>query len=281
MSTLVQRLLIFFVGIPLVIGLLCLNQLNHIALHFLILMIVSLSTNELHNILSKSFNLQPKPFVIFVAIIPAIIGILCAIFNLDLYFIYIAFILSILFILGFEVLTAKKFEDSNAHILTSCFTVVYTGFLITYISRITFIQYSTQIIATFLLMVFMCDSLAWLFGSLFGKNNKGFIKASPNKSIAGFLGGILGSILSGILCYKIWPFIFVGSIFKIILLGFVISISSIIGDLVESVIKRSSECKDSGFLIPGRGGILDSIDSIIFSAPIYYIAIRYLYGFYA
>ena len=62
-----------------------------------------------------------------------------------------------------------------------------------------------------------------------------------------------------------------------LLWAFFISIFSIIGDLVESVLKRSVEIKDSGSIVPGRGGILDSIDSIFFVAPIYYFGINFFF----
>ena len=126
-------------------------------------------------------------------------------------------------------------------------------------------------------MVFFCDSFAWFFGVLFGKNNKGLIKASPNKSIAGFCGGIFGSVLSGVMCWYLWNDLFTGTsektvnIWVLAGLGFVMSFCSILGDLVESVFKRSADCKDSGSIIPGRGGVLDSIDSIVFTAPVFFM----------
>jgi phosphatidate cytidylyltransferase len=111
-----------------------------------------------------------------------------------------------------------------------------------------------------------------------GKNNRGIIKASPNKSILGFIGGFLGSIAVGILAYFIFFDIF-GHLLKMIILGFITALAAIIGDLAESVMKRSAQIKDSGNVIPGRGGILDSIDSIIFAAPAYYITIQFLFNF--
>lgn len=140
------------------------------------------------------------------------------------------------------------------------------------------VSVSREILITFLLMVFMCDSLAWFFGVLFGKGNRGIVKASPNKSIAGFAGGIAGSILSGIVCKIIWQDVFHGSFIKMIILGAIIALASIAGDLAESVIKRSANCKDSGNIVPGRGGILDSIDSIAFSAPVYYVTVSYMFN---
>ena len=86
----------------------------------------------------------------------------------------------------------------------------------------------------------------------------------------GFIGGIFGSVASGILCAFIWPDVFSGSLWKMIVLGLFISVAAILGDLAESVFKRSAEEKDSGNIIPGRGGALDSIDSILMAAPLYY-----------
>ena len=63
----------------------------------------------------------------------------------------------------------------------------------------------------------------------------------------------------------------------VVFLGFLIALFAIIGDLVESVIKRSVDIKDSGSIIPGRGGLLDSIDSIVFAAPVFYFGINILY----
>ena len=110
------------------------------------------------------------------------------------------------------------------------------------------------------------------------QNNKGIIKASPNKSVAGFLGGFAGSVLSGIIGWILFPNLFSGPVFKVVALGIVMAFVSILGDLVESVLKRSAQIKDSGSIIPGRGGILDSVDSIFFAAPVYYIGINLLFN---
>ena len=104
------------------------------------------------------------------------------------------------------------------------------------------------------------------------------VKASPNKSVMGFIGGFAGSIAAGVLGYILWPNIFHGSILKIIFMGICIAFSSIVGDLTESIFKRSAGVKDSGHVIPGRGGVLDSIDSILMSAPVFYLMISILYG---
>jgi phosphatidate cytidylyltransferase len=126
-------------------------------------------------------------------------------------------------------------------------------------------------------MTFICDSFAWLFGMTLGKGNRGFIKVSPNKSIVGFVGGIFGSILIALLTQHFFPEILPGPFYKGIILGFVVSVFAITGDLVESLLKRSADCKDSGNVILGRGGILDSIDSLLFVAPVFYIMLEILF----
>ena len=123
----------------------------------------------------------------------------------------------------------------------------------------------------------MTDSGAWFFGVLFGKSTRGFFKASPNKSLVGFFGGIITAIACGILFKFIFPTVFFGSIWKIVLVSFTTALAAIIGDLIESVFKRSLGVKDSGTIIPGRGGLLDCLDSLILGAPIFYIGIHFLY----
>lgn len=273
----VSRLGVFFIGVPLVIVLIMLNQLNHLAIHAVVTVVSVIAAWEFYNILSNNFTLQNKIFLLSMTGLINFTMLLRAVFEFDVSYVDFIYVASILACLSAEVLSNRSFENSNSRIVTSITILTYTGFLLTFLTRMTFLTNSRQILIMFLTMVFFCDSLAWFFGVLFGKNNKGFIKASPNKSIAGFCGGIFGSILSGILSWILWKDIFTGSVLKLIFLGILISITSILGDLVESVLKRSSNCKDSGSIIPGRGGILDSIDSIVFSAPVFYFVITHLY----
>ena len=136
---------------------------------------------------------------------------------------------------------------------------------------------SKYIVSLFLIFVFMCDSFAWFFGILFGKSTRGYVAASPNKSLVGFIGGIIGSIACGFAFKYFFPEVMTVSNLNLFILGFVTSVAAIIGDLIESVFKRSCDVKDSGSLIPGRGGVLDSIDSVVIAAPIFYIGYNFLF----
>lgn len=278
MNKILQRLLVFFIGMPLVISVVAISAYHHIILHFAIMCCCFISAWELHDLFAKKFHQFPLPFVLFVSILPSVTGFCCTFFNLPFHYLEFSLIFAFLLILAFEVFTAHSFESSIDHILTSFFSVFYAGYLITFVSRLTIYHHSTIFIATFLFMIFMCDSLAWLFGVVFGKNNRNIIKASPNKSLAGFFGGYLGSVLAIIIAKFIWPEVYYGPMIKSIVIGIVMATAGIIGDLVESVLKRCVDCKDSGKIMPGRGGLLDSIDSIIFASPVFYIIVMLFYS---
>lgn len=136
---------------------------------------------------------------------------------------------------------------------------------------------STEFIVLFLVMVFLCDSSAWFLGMLLGKGNRGLVRASPNKSVAGFIGGLAGAVASGLACVMIWPEVFDGPLWRMVALSVVVAIAATLGDLAESVFKRSAREKDSGRTIPGRGGALDSIDSILMAAPLFYFIATMLF----
>jgi phosphatidate cytidylyltransferase len=88
--------------------------------------------------------------------------------------------------------------------------------------------------------------------------------------MAGFAGGIFASLFVTILSGILYPQIFSGPLYIMVLLGLTAGCTTILGDLVESGIKRSSGVKDSGSVIMGRGGLLDSIDSLLLTAPVFY-----------
>ncbi|WP_340609358.1 phosphatidate cytidylyltransferase [Xenorhabdus bharatensis] len=118
----------------------------------------------------------------------------------------------------------------------------------------------------------MSDVLQYVFGKLFGKRPI-VPKLSPNKTVEGFIGGILASVLLGMSLYWITPFspwVAGGMSLAITLMGF-------IGGLCMSAIKRDSGVKDFGEIIEGHGGMLDRIDSLCFSAPIFFHLTRYFY----
>lgn len=283
MSKVVNRLLTFSVGLPLVILVVCFTPLHHILLHITILAFSCLASCEIYNLLAKNLPMQKKSIVVGLSMLIPLATYVCALLKLNFVLSTLFFIASFMVLLVMEVFypnpknPVDPFADSNKKLAGSLFVLVYGGYLISFVSRMTVLEHSTEFIVLFLVMIFLCDSAAWFFGVLFGKGSRGYVKASPNKSIVGFVGGILASIASGILCTFIWPQVFTGPLWRIVLLGLVVSISAILGDLAESVFKRSAKEKDSGNLIPGRGGALDSIDSVLMAAPLFYFIATMLF----
>ncbi len=115
------------------------------------------------------------------------------------------------------------------------------------------------------IMVWTSDTFAYLVGRKIGKR-KLFERISPKKSWEGFMGGMLFSALAG----GVIAYFAERDYFDFILLGVLISIFGTVGDLVESMLKRSLNIKDSGNILPGHGGILDRVDAAIYIIPIAY-----------
>lgn len=121
------------------------------------------------------------------------------------------------------------------------------------------------------IMIWLNDTGAYIVGSLLGRKllpYKMFPRISPKKSWAGFFGGLLFTML-GAYIMKVWyPDVYFGlDLVAMLGLAAVIVVFATWGDLVESMIKRALDVKDSGNLIPGHGGILDRIDSLLFVLP--------------
>jgi phosphatidate cytidylyltransferase len=121
--------------------------------------------------------------------------------------------------------------------------------------------------------VWASDSLAYYVGKAIGKRRL-YVEVSPNKTVAGALGSLIGGALAGVLLNL--GLIHSMSTQKSLMVGMVIGITTIIGDLVESMFKRDAGVKNSGTLIPGHGGILDKVDGVLFAGPVFYWITRHV-----
>jgi phosphatidate cytidylyltransferase len=133
-------------------------------------------------------------------------------------------------------------------------------------------MYSNVVIISLFLFVWASDSGAYLFGVRFGKHRL-FERISPKKSWEGLLGGVVTALLVA------WLLTFVYHQYSLLWLGtmaIVIVISGTLGDLTESMIKRSIGIKDSGKFMPGHGGLLDRFDSILLASPAIYFLLQFL-----
>lgn len=117
-----------------------------------------------------------------------------------------------------------------------------------------------------LCIIWSSDTFAYLTGKAFGKH-KLFERISPKKTIEGFIGGMIGAIIISIIIdiYSARP------VWQWVILAIVLVIAGTFGDLVESSFKRAAKVKDSGTILPGHGGLLDRLDSLIFASPFAYL----------
>ncbi len=120
------------------------------------------------------------------------------------------------------------------------------------------------------------DTFAYIVGKSIGKH-KLLEKISPKKTIEGFIGGIIFTVLASYIIAKYYIQIKEVNTFIWIIIALIVSIFGTIGDLIESKFKRIAGVKDSGKIMPGHGGVLDRLDSIIFAAPIVYSFYQILY----
>ncbi|MEM1058279.1 MAG: CDP-archaeol synthase [Verrucomicrobiota bacterium] len=161
------------------------------------------------------------------------------------------------------------------------FGLVYVPYLFNYVCRVAFLEeplppgHTGGFILLYLLVVTkMSDVGAFVFGSLFGRH-KMAPNISPGKTWQGFAGGCLTSLASSLLLMALCGGQLAGlQWLDAVILGLLLPVAAAIGDLAESVVKRDFRIKDSGTSIPGIGGALDLIDSILFTAPVLYF---YLY----
>ena len=159
----------------------------------------------------------------------------------------------------------------------------YVPYLFNYFTRLVFIDEPMWTLAPLgatgrtlgvyvLIVVKMGDTGAYFTGSRWGRR-KLFPRISPNKTWEGFMGGALTAIF----CSVVFTFAVGGQFGKFLLtawdavvLGLLLSCAGVLGDLFESLVKRASGVKDSGGIIPGMGGILDIVDSLLFGLPLLY-----------
>ncbi len=126
------------------------------------------------------------------------------------------------------------------------------------------------LIAFLVIVVQLSDVLQYVWGKLFGKT-KIAPRLSPSKTVEGFVGGVISASLIGAALWWVTPF----TPLQAGLLAFVITLMGFFGGLVMSAIKRDRGVKDWGHLIEGHGGLIDRLDSVVFSAPIFFHLVRY------
>lgn len=179
--------------------------------------------------------------------------------------------------------------DTLTGVMTTAGAFVYVAVLFNFTSKLLFflpewrladgkVAMPAALLVLWLLAVTkFSDMGAYLTGSVIGRH-KMIPHISPAKTWEGFAGGLAFSQLAGCGLYALFPqhFAVFGGWGHVVLLGFVLGVLAVIGDLAESVVKRALGAKDSGQMLPGIGGALDLIDSICFTAPVLYFYLHWV-----
>lgn len=228
-------------------------------------LLLGLALYELYRLTEKEkSNLAYK----MINIISGIAIFLSTLMPISVGSISLPFVIFIIYIIALLVATVfDKKGNQLKRSVSSIFGQVYITIPLIILSFIMAIDY--QIALAIFILIWVNDTAAYVVGSLFGKH-KLIERISPKKTIEGFVGGIAFTIIAGLIFAKLNPthdFLYWG------IFALIVSIFGTIGDLFESLIKRTYNVKDSGNIIPGHGGILDRIDSILLAIPAIYIYI--------
>jgi phosphatidate cytidylyltransferase len=274
MKKMFQRLLIFFIGVPIIIvAVLLLPQYGHLALNIVVIIFSAAGAAEMAAMLEKrQLSISRIEALILGALPPALVTLVVS-FNCGEWIVPAFLFVSAAWVMTFPVFSTASRQDQYINRVTAGFSVLfYPGILLAWICRMG--KWDGALILISLLIPLVGDGAAWAAGMLFGKQNRGFVKVSPNKSIAGFAGELFAAVVISIAAVLVLPEYFVprraSAIAGGIIIGLLTGIAATFGDLCESAIKRSAGIKDSGGLIAGRGGVLDSIDSIALAVPVFY-----------
>ena len=182
----------------------------------------------------------------------------------ELFFMVMAFL--------FLILMQFRLRNNSGVIVdisTTLFGILYVSWFFSFLIKIIYLPSDLHaglgLVTSILLMTKLGDIGAYLIGTRLGKSPL-IPRISPKKTIEGSIGGLVFSIIGAFIAKAFLPFnyLYLG------ILGLVCGILGQLGDLSESLIKRDCQVKDSGSIIPGMGGILDAIDSLLFTAPAFY-----------
>jgi phosphatidate cytidylyltransferase len=165
-------------------------------------------------------------------------------------------------------------------ISTTLLGLMYVPWLLNFIQKINFFFFPRvdghYYLLYFVLITKFSDSGAYVVGSLIGRH-KMIPRVSPGKTWEGFGGAIFASVAASLLFVYYLGDRMVGMRWvHAVILGIVLSVGAVVGDLIESIFKREAGVKDSGKFFPGIGGMLDLLDSLLFNAPIMYLYLRHI-----
>jgi phosphatidate cytidylyltransferase len=188
--------------------------------------------------------------------------------SISLFFVFLLLCLSVFFMA-----TSQDLLPTISNLGITLFGILYVGLLLSHISLIRNMADGKEWALFLIATVWAGDISAFSVGSLLGKH-KLYPKISPKKTFEGLIGGVIGSVIVALAFRQL--FIPQLGMENCILIGVGLAVFGQLGDFTESMLKRSAQVKDSGSLIPGHGGMLDRLDSFLFSAPFLYYFLLYV-----
>lgn len=255
------RVLSAVIGLPIVVGII---HYGSPGLFFLLVAFVTALSCREYFAMLESANLPGFSWL------STILGLLLTVcFFLEGRFLAEWGLLAIVSLFAGWMLTQNKVEGAIDRVSRSLFGILYVAGLLGFYLLIRYLEDGRYFIFFLFLIVWGGDSAAYYFGKKFGKNPLA-PTISPKKTVEGAVAGLAGSVAGGIVA-KFWFLADVLSLPHCLIVSFICGMIGQFGDLTESLIKRNAGVKDSGVIIPGHGGMLDRIDSLLFAGPAFYL----------
>lgn len=293
MQNLASRVVVFFVAVPaLVVIVLFLPYYNNLAVNLVAVAASALGARELAQLFERKhagYRASSVVIPLLGATLPlvqllALNGLLPETAVLTALYAVSAVILLVQITRHNE----EDFRHTLNNTAANISVLVYPGLFLAYFLRLSVFPYSPAVILTFLCMVFFNDTMAYIAGRLYRRVRENLaqrrgqtweprfaVPVSPQKTFIGFAAGIALSPITLLVARRAVPHAFPWNTATTVVVGVLVGVTVVLGDLVESALKRSATSKDSGSLIPGRGGMLDSVDSILYAAPVFYYLLMY------
>ncbi len=184
--------------------------------------------------------------------------------------------LTVLFVMTLLIVSVINHKEINFNdVCASLFLVLYSVLFLMPLSIMRHQENGLALVFLAFIGAWLPDTAAYFAGSLFGKR-KLIEEISPNKTVAGAIGAVVGSVISFMIYGIILSFMgFAVSFVRIFVLSLICGVVAQFGDLSASMMKRAYKAKDFSNLIPGHGGLVDRVDSLIFVTPVVYYFITY------
>ncbi len=268
MKNLFSRVLIAIMGIPLI---LFLGFRGQLFFALLIALIAALSQYEFYSLLLQRNILSFASMAI-------LLGFCWVVLTFYLSFQALLLVLVLICTIFFLIMLFRPIENIIIKLSTTLTGFIYIPLFLSTLILLRQLPQQQQLpdhqgwllILLLLICVWVCDTLAYLIGSWLGRQSLA-PKISPHKSIIGSLAGIAGALLGAFCLFLLnWTPAFLAPL-DLLVFALLVGIFAQLGDLIESMIKRDAQVKDSGAILLGHGGVLDRFDAVIITAPVIYL----------